>query len=143
MLEARRSHKDRVQAALGLQALQYFIPQVRIPVCEPDEPVSDDRGGSNSKVDGFSAINATEQAIAAQSVTLLEEFVEASIKAQPNLDRTLILMEVTALFLATISRAAQDIGAGFIDADEAKKRMEWLIYDRTQELLREHSRGVH
>lgn len=144
MLEESRSTIDRVQAAIGLQALQHFIPEVPIPSDGPDTslPEPDVPGNEDSEVDGFSALTAVEQVIAGQSATLLKEFIGARTKSMP-FSHTMVLMEITSMLLAAVSRAAQDIGAGFIDSDDAKRRMERLIYDRTQELLREHNRGVH
>jgi hypothetical protein len=52
-------------------------------------------------------------------------------------------MEITSMLLAAVSRAAQDILAGSMDSDDAKQRMERLIYDRTQELLRERNLALN
>ncbi len=138
MLEETRSDFDRLQAAIGLQALQHFFPEVQSPSDGPDTalPEPDDPGSEESEVDGFSALTAAERVIAGESATLLDHFIRARMKNMP-FDHTLVLMEITSMLLAAVSRAAQDILAGFMDSDDAKQRMERLIYDRTQELLRE------
>ena len=115
-----------------------------IPSDGPDTalPEPDDPGSEESEVDGFSALTAAERVIAGESATLLDHFIRARMKNMP-FDHTLVLMEITSMLLAAVSRAAQDILAGFIDSDDAKQRMERLIYDRTQELLRERNLALN
>lgn len=143
MLDESRPPMERVQAALGIQALQAFIPDV--PIRLPAElvaplSVSDD---PDSHVEPFSSLTDAEKALANQSLGLLEEFFAAgAIDLCPD-SRGLVLMEIVSSLLADIFRQAQVVKTADIDAHEAKRRMERLIYDRTQELLREHNRGVH
>jgi len=144
MLEETRSDIDRLQAAIGLQALQHFFPEVQSPSDGPDTalPEPDDPGSEESEVDGFSDLTAFERIVAGQAGTLLDHFIRARMKNMP-FDHTLVLMEITSTLLAAVSRAAQDILAGSMDSADAKQSMERLIYDRTQELLRERNLALN
>ena len=135
MQDGTRSPMERVQAALGIQALQAFIPDVPIQPARLVVPlsVSDD---PDSHVEPFSSLTDAEKALANQSLGLLEEFFAASaIDLCPD-SRGLVLMEIVSSLLADIFRQAQVVKTADIDAHEAKRRMASLIHDRAQELLR-------
>lgn len=139
MLEETRSPIERVQAAIGLQALQHFIPSLPVPSGGPDTspPGVDDPASMASDVMGFSQMSGADEVVAAECLTLIEAFTAARTKEMRPDSRTLVLMEVVAALFATVCRYAQDISVDLLDADHAKRCMEDLILDRTRERLRE------
>ena len=145
MLDESRPPMERVQAALGIQALQAFIPDV--PIRLPAElvaplSVSDD---PDSHVEPFSSLTDAEKALANQSLGLLEEFFAAgAIDLCPD-SRGLVLMEIVSSLLADLCRRAQDMGACQLDLDAptARTRMEQLVLSRMRELLRPYDMAVN
>ena len=116
MLNETRSPMERVQAALGIQALQAFIPNVPIRPARIVAPMSvaDDPG---SEVKPFSDLTAAEKSLADQSLGLMEEFFTASaIEFSPD-SRVLVLMEITSSLLADLCRRAQNMGVRQLDAE--------------------------
>jgi hypothetical protein len=139
MQDGTRSPMERVQAALGIQALQAFIPDVPIrparlvaPLSVPDDP--------GSEVEPFSGLTAAEKSLADQSLGLMEEFFTAGATEFSPDSRVLVLMEITAMLFADLCRRAQTMGVSQLDLDAqtAKVRMQDLILNRMKELLRQH-----
>jgi hypothetical protein len=139
MLDETRSPIERVQAAIGLQALQHFIPGLQIPSGGPDTspPGVDDHASTASDVMGFSQMSGADEVVAAECLTFIEAFTAVRTKNLRADSQTLVLMEVVAALFASMCRHAQDISVNHLDADHAKRCMEELILDRTRERLRE------
>ncbi len=141
MLDETPSPIERVQAAIGLQALQYFIPSLQIPSGGPDTspPGVDDPASTSSDILGFSQMSGADEVVAAECLTFIEAFTAARTKDLRPDSQTLVLMEVVAALFASVCRYAQDISVDHLDADHAKRCMEELILDRTRERLRGRS----
>ena len=141
MLDGTRPPLERVQAAIGLQALQYFIPNLQIPSGGPDTspPGVDDLASAASRVNGFSQMSGADEVVAAECLTFIEAFTALRTKNLRPDSQTLVLMEVAAALFASMCRHAQEISVDHLDPDHAKRCMEELILDRTRERLRERS----
>jgi len=145
LAEKSRSAQDHIRAALGLQTIAHFLPDASIPSDGYKIPLPgpDDPGSGASDVVCFSGLTAAEEEIAQQSATLVDDFVAASTIGLGDDSHAVVLMEVTAQLLAGMHRRAQATAVGQLDAEAAKQRIQDLIYERSQELLRPYDMALN
>jgi len=145
LTEKNRSAEDRIRAALGLQTIAHFLPDASIPSDGYKIPLPgpDDPGSGASDVVCFSGLTAAEEEIAQQSATLADDFVAASTIGLGDDSHAVVLMEVIAQLVAGMCRRAQVTAIGQLDAEAAKLRMQDLIHERSQELLRPYDMALN
>ena len=141
ILEQGRSVLDKAKAAVGLQMLRSFFPAVSVPPggTNTSMPGPDVPGTSRSHIEIFSNLSASEQIVAGEALTLVEEFVRARSRALPPEGHTMVMLELIAELMASACRYAQEISAEYnVECDPvgAHREMQQLVLERCDERLR-------